>query len=294
VTLPRRLRNTTRTIRTATRAAANLTTAGGADRGTQILLALQYASLAEGGKFPSLQSVEFRNYSQNGEDGILLFLFSVAGMGFKRAVEICAGNGIECNTANLILHHGWDALLVDGDAAEITRGQNFYARHPETFRIGPTLIRDWVTAEDINTLLAGHGFNTDLDLLSLDLDGMDYWILNAISSLPRVIVCEYNNCIPAGESVTVPYNAQFTAEAGEFLGDGYFGASLDAFVKLLNARGYRLVGANRHHTNAFFLREDVAESIHEVPASDWLNSPWARHRQKTIWPLLRNRDWVRV
>jgi hypothetical protein len=179
----------------------------GADRGTQLGLSLAWRQRPD----LEFRDVEFRNHSQNGEDGILLYLFSLAGHGSRRAVELCAGDGIENNTANLAIHHDWDALMLDGDADLIARGKQFYAGHQETSRMGPTLSAEWITTANVNEILARHGFENDIDLLSLDMDGVDYWILQAIDLEPRVIVVEYNNRIPADLSITVPYEAGFAA-----------------------------------------------------------------------------------
>jgi hypothetical protein len=147
-------------------------TAGGVDHGTQLTLVLAYQEQARARRvLPEFADVEFRNNSQNGEDGILLFIFALAGMGDRRAVEMCASDGIECNTANLVLHHGWEALMLDGSKDLIERGKRFYRSHPETSRLGPTLEAVWIDRENAEAALRRHSFVDDLDLLSLDMDG---------------------------------------------------------------------------------------------------------------------------
>jgi hypothetical protein len=284
-TMAKRARAAARTVLSNARGADN----GGADRGTQLGLSLAWA------QHPNLvfRDVEFRNNSQNGEDGILLYLFSLAGHGSRRAVEMCAGDGIENNSANLVLHHDWDVLMLDGDADLLARGTAFYGRHQETYRLGPKLAAEWITAENVNEILVRHGYDDDIDLLSLDMDGVDYWILKAIDLTPRVIVAEYNNRIPADRAVTVPYQSSFEAAGGAFAGDGFFGASLGAFDKLLRGRGYRLVGANRQNTNAFFLREDVLPDRVACSVESCLVSRWAAH-QRARWPQVADREWVEV
>jgi hypothetical protein len=183
--------------------------------------------------------------------------------------------------------------MLDGDADLVARGNQFYAHHQETYRIGPDLAVEWITAENVNEILIQHGYNDDVDLLSLDMDGVDYWILKAIDLSPRVIVVEYNNRIPADRIGTVPYNSSFEASGGAFAGDGFFGASLGAFDKLLNGRNYRLVGANRHNTNAFFLRNDVLSDRAARPVQSCLTSRWAAH-QREQWPRIADRPWVEV
>jgi hypothetical protein len=275
-----------RKVRDVARRALPVTDHCGADRGAQLALALAWAQQPS----RDFRDVEFRNFSQNGEDGILLYLLSLAGHGNRRAVELCAGDGVECNTANLVIHHDWDALLLDGNPTLIARGSDFYAQHQETYRLGPTLAAEWITVENVNDILAKHGYDQDIDLMSLDMDGVDYWILEAIQLQPRMIVVEYNNRIPADRSVTVPYKSDFATD-DPFAGDGFFGASLAAFDKLLH--GYRLVGANRHNTNAFFLHNDVFPDRTAVPVASCLTSRWAQHQQRQ-WPGLADRAWIEV
>ena len=92
----------------------------------QVLLRLQYQDLARRRvDLPTLEDVEFRCHSQNGEDGILLYIFALLGTTNRKVVEICAGDGIECNAANLLVNHGWNGLLFDGDDEQIARGRAF-------------------------------------------------------------------------------------------------------------------------------------------------------------------------
>jgi hypothetical protein len=91
----------------------------------------------------------------------------------------------------------------------------------------------------------------------------------------------------------VPYEAGFAAAGGAFQGDGFFGASLGAFDKLISGRGYRLVGANRHNTNAFFLRDDVLPERKLCSVESCLTSRWANH-QRGQWPGIADRPWVEV
>ena len=86
------------------------------DRITQLRLMLEYQRMARQGEpLPTFADTQFRSFSQNGEDGILLYIFSLIGMTNRRALEICCGDGIECNATNLIVNHGFDGLLIDGN-----------------------------------------------------------------------------------------------------------------------------------------------------------------------------------
>jgi hypothetical protein len=244
---------------------------------------------------PSFGDVEFRVFSQNGEDGILLYIFSLIGTTNKICLEICAADGIQCNSANLILNHGWTGLLVDGDEAAIKRGKGFYSGHPDTFSFPPKLAHAWVERETVNALIAKHGISGEIDLLSIDLDGVDYWVWDVIEVIsPRVVVAE-TQCIWGTErSVTVPYARDFKSSLIQGFGV-YSGASLPAFVSLGHRKGYRLVGTQALGFNAFFVRDDVgADVLPEVSAASCLDRPFVHWARREFLPLVRDKEWVEV
>ena len=103
------------------------------DAASQLQLKLLYRNMAvSGSALPGLDEVGFKAFSQTDEDGILLYIFAVIGAENRQFVEVCAGDGIECNAANLIINHGWHGLLVDGNQAQVKRGQDFYRTNPHT------------------------------------------------------------------------------------------------------------------------------------------------------------------
>ncbi len=268
----------------------------GVEQATQLMLSLHYRHLLhERAPLPSSDDVHFRAFSQNGEDGILLYLFSLLGTTNKRSVELGAGNGTSCNTANLIINHGWTALLVDGSEAEVEEGRRFYSEHPDTTGHPPAFVHAWLTKENVNEVVGGAGFRGEVDLLSLDIDGNDYWVWDALDCIsPRVVVLEYRTVWGAERAVTVPYRPDFVGEhvAGGF---DYAGASLPAFVKLGKRKGYRLVGCERLCFNAFFLREGVGEDLFpEIPASACFGHPAAQHQIATQQPAVAQREWIEV
>ena len=230
------------------------------DKGTQILLSLKYREMARNfSPLPRLQDVEFHHYSQNGEDGVLLFLFAILGTTNRRCVELCAGDGIECNTANLIVNHGWKALMFDGSQENIQKGQAFYANRPGSLRYHPpTMVQSWITIDNINSLIAERGFDGEIDLFSLDIDGNDYWIWKAIDVIrPRVVVLEFNSFYGIRRAVSIPHQPDFVFDWST----PCCGASLPAFVKLGKQKGYRLVGTESNDVNAFFVRDGIGEEL---------------------------------
>lgn len=262
----------------------------------QLLLAQRYRQLHQpGAPLPRFEDVEFRAFSQNGEDGILLYVFSLLGTTNRLAVEICAGDGIQCNSANLILNHGWHALLFDGDPSRIARGTAFYANHPDTFSFPPRLAHAWITRENVNQLVREQGVVGEIDLLSLDLDGIDYWVWEALDVVqPRVVVAEIQCIWGADRAVTVPYNPTFRTQDVNGFGI-YSGASLPAFVKLAGRKGYRFVGVQQLGFNAFFVRNDLGQDLlASANPSTCLDKPFVHWARAQFLPLVENMPWEQV
>lgn len=264
------------------------------DAGTQLLLALKYREMQhQGVPLPALEEVGFRAYSQTDEDGILLYLFTILGTTNKKVVELCVEQGIECNAANLIINHGWIGLLFDGDARNIRAGRRFYARCRDTWIHPPQLVCAWIEAETVNTVIAEHGFTGEIDLLSIDIDGMDYWVWEAINGItPRVVVVEYHDGFGPDQTVASAYDKEFNRHGGP---SQQAGASLAAFVKLGRRKGYRLVGCNRFTFNAFFVRSDIGpEIIPESTVEKCLSLSRHRHGQPSTPQPVVPTGWVEV
>jgi hypothetical protein len=232
---------------------------------------------------PGFGDVGFRKYSQFEEDGILLYLFSLVAPLNRTCVEICAGNGRECMTTNLIINHGWWGHLFDGNADNVAAGKRFFAQCRETAFSPPTFTHGWVTAENVNELISSAGATGAIDLLSLDIDGMDYWVWKAITVInPNVVVCETHNLIPADRALTVPYDPKFV-----FASEDYRGASLAAMCKLGKQKGYRLIGTHRYGFNAFFMKNGIGEDF--FPAVE----PAACMKDPATLRILRN-NWTKI
>jgi hypothetical protein len=265
--------------------------ASAVNKQTQILLQLKYRELLQSGKpLPLLEEVEFRSFSQHGEDGILLYIFSLIGTTNKRVVEICAGDGIECNAANLIVHHDWRGLLFDGNATKIRTGRAFYSRNLNTLSNPPSLVNAWIDTANVNARVVAQGVDGEIDLLSLDLDGIDYWICEALDCVsPRAIVLEYNARLGPVHSLSVPYRVDFVAQGG------YWGASLAAFARLSRRKGYRLIGCDCSGINAFFIRSGIAEDALPEVSTEACFARSRAHEAFELAPLpLLGQSWVEV
>jgi hypothetical protein len=196
----------------------------------------------------------YRVHSQTDEDGILREIFRRIGDGNRTFVELGASDGIENNT-RFLLDQGWRGGWVEGSARNAEAARKLFANAVVQKRLA--VAQAFLTVKNVDETVkrvAPVG-GRELDLLSIDLDGNDYYLLEAIKCVtPRVIVAEYNAKWPADVAWTIEYN-----EAHTWDGTDYFGASLKAFETLLGLRGYKLVGCNLAGTNAFFVREDVAK-----------------------------------
>lgn len=243
----------------------------------QIQLRLHYQQLARTGQpLPEFKDVAFRAYSQTGEDGILLYVFALIGVTNRRSIELCCGEGIQCNTANLIINHGWRGLLLDGDKQKLDKGRAFYRSCRDTCIAPPKLVDAWITRENINDIIRYHNFAGSIDLLSLDMDGNDYWIWQALDvAEPRVVILEYQSGWGPEARVTQKYVEDFhTSSVVAPQGVPHNGASLGAFVALANDKGYRLVGCERHCFNAVFIKRGIGEEyLPEVPVESCFDSP---------------------
>jgi len=267
---------------------------GHINRAQQIQLIQTYRNLSveNQGNTPNFLNISFRNYSQNGEDGILLYIFSVIGFSNRRGIEIGCGNGVECNTANLLIHHDFDGLLVDGDKLNVRYGKAFYRRNKDTRTWQPRLVHAFVNAENINDLIQQNDFQGETDVLSIDIDGMDYWVWKAINCIsPRVVVTECNNLWEPEAAKTIPYDPNFVSDSPEY----YAGASLAAMNKLAKEKGYRLIGANRYGFNAFFLRNDIdakQQYFPEVTPAECQTHVYCTYSQTIKKEKIIQRDWV--
>jgi hypothetical protein len=219
-----------------------------------------------------LLSERFGYLSQNEEDGLLLAIFKRIGTTDRRFVEIgCGMNG--GNSGFLAQECGGSGLMVDAKSASIEKVTLRFKGHPVR------TVKQRITREAVNLTLEKFGFTDELDLLSIDIDGMDYWVWEAVNACsPRVVAIEYNWLFGAERAVTIPYSSDFDLSA---IGNrGYRGASLAALVHLGRQKGYRLVATER--VNAFFLRTDLAPEIREIEVAAGYRAPLNITRAKDV------------
>ncbi len=203
-----------------------------------------------------LSTYGFSNFSQFDEDGILLYVFSRIGETNRKVLELGAGSARECMVSNLIINHNWQCFLVDGSEKNREIAFKFFSQFNNTGISQPKFLVRWISVENVNSICDEFELSGEIDLLSIDIDGNDYWVLEALEKVsPREIVLEVQNAIPAEETVSRPYMATF--DLHDYLGveRSFRGASIKAFNILLEPRGYCLVGTSHNGVNAFLSGE---------------------------------------
>jgi hypothetical protein len=168
-------------------------------------------------------------------------------------IEFGVENYEESNTRFLMLNNNWRGMVLDGCGADIRAIQ----KDPIYWQYDLQAKAAWITRENIDTLLSQSGFSPDVGLLSIDIDGNDYWIWEAIQSIrPRIVLVEYNGLFKLAP-VAVPYRDDFHRTSAHH-SNLYYGSSLAALHSLARKKGYVLVGSNFWGHNAFFVRSDIA------------------------------------
>jgi hypothetical protein len=250
----------------------------------QLQLDQAVSSLLQDAKYQDpkcLARYEHKVYSQGGEDGAIGEIFKRIGTTNKVFVECAPGNGTENNTLYL-LTQGWKGLWIERDAKHISSIEKTFAQKIKSGALvldpGPAL------RENIESLLTKAPISPEFDLLSIDIDGNDYWIWKALERhRPRVVVIEYNGVFPPGCEWVMDYDPQTAWD-----GSSDFGASLTSLELLGAEKGYHLAGCTLTGSNAFFVRGDLTEdrfsspftaSHHYEPPRYYLTGIKAGHRR---------------
>jgi hypothetical protein len=211
-----------------------------------------------GRELRNIHEAEFKVFSQFGDDGIVDYLVGHIGIprDRERFVEIGVEDYREANTRFLLVNRNWSGLIVDGGDAHVRAVRD----SPLMWRHDVNPVSAFVDRETVNDVLQEHGFASDLGLLSVDVDGNDYWIWEAITADPIAVVVEYNSLFGPQRAVTIPYDRAFDRTLAHF-SNLYFGASLRALAELGERKGYVLVGSNSAGNNAYFVRRDHAAGL---------------------------------
>jgi hypothetical protein len=195
----------------------------------------------------------FRVFSQWDEDGLIQFLIGRVPIARPYFIEFGVQTYRESNTRFLLRHDTWSGLVLDGGQHCIEA----IKADPISWEHDLTAVCAFITRENINELLSGNGARGEIGLLSIDIDGNDYWVWEALDVVqPAIVIVEYNAHFGPSRAVTVPYDPAFERRKAH-PSHLYFGASLAALARLGESKGYALVGCNGAGNNAFFVRENL-------------------------------------
>ncbi|SFD02683.1 hypothetical protein SAMN05518672_101107 [Chitinophaga sp. CF118] len=209
-----------------------------------------------------LAEAEFKIFSQGGDDGIIQFLINKIDIPDKTFIEFGVERYIESNTRFLLKHDNWSGLIIDGSekATDFIKTDDIYYQHELK------VVTSFITAENINELISSQGIKGEIGLLSIDIDGVDYWIWKAINVVqPVIVVIEYNSVLGAERALTVPYKPDFI-RSREHHSNLYFGASIIAMCTLGEEKGYAFVGSNSIGNNAYFVKKNRLGSLKTLTA----------------------------
>ena len=211
-----------------------------------------------------LSDVEFKVFSQFGDDGILQYLIHFLNIpsNFQTFVEFGVENYEEANTRFLLMNNNWRGLIMDGlekNIQHVTQS-SYYWQHDITAKAA------FIDKENINELISNSGFYGDIGILSIDIDGNDYWIWNEIIIVkPIIVVAEYNSIFGCEFSLSVPYHQSFVRSKAHY-SNLYWGCSLAALNHLAVKKGYVFSGCNGAGNNAYFVRNDYVNNYVPRPS----------------------------
>ena len=197
-----------------------------------------------------LWPLEFQVFSQFGDDGIIQYLVNKLPFTNTTFIEFGVENYKEANTRFLLINNAWSGMVIDGSEANVQqiRSSRIYSFYDLR------AVHSFITPANINELLSSSGFDEEVGILSIDIDGNDYWVWQAITVIrPRMIICEYNSLF-GFEPITIPMDPGFVRGKGRPF--SFYGTSLAAAISLAKQRGYFFIGCNRAGNNAYFLTEE--------------------------------------
>jgi hypothetical protein len=225
-----------------------------------------------------IQTTEFKVYSQWGDDGIIQYLINYLKIDEKTFIEFGVENYLESNTRFLLINNNWSGMVIDGNKTNI----DFIQADDIYWRYDLQAIHSFISVENINQLIINSGFAGKVGLLSIDIDGNDYWVWKAIDTIsPIIVIIEYNSAFGVDKSITVEYNKDFVRGNAHY-SNIFYGASLKALCHLGEEKGYFFIGSNSHGNNAYFVRKDRASDLKILtPEQGYVKSKFKEHRNES-------------
>jgi hypothetical protein len=227
------------------------------------------------GRLDRLADAEFRVFSQFGDDGIIQYLIHYLDVAPTSFVEFGVESYIEANTRFLLINDNWRGMIMDASADYMSAVQceDLY------WRQDLTAVSAFIDRDNINALLSEHGFAGELGILSIDIDGNDYWVWDRLTcARPVIVIGEYNSVFGPCAPVSIPYEPAFYRTRAHH-SNLYWGCSLAALCHLAGKKGYEFVGSNSAGNNAYFIRRDAIRDLRPLsPAEGYVESRFRESR----------------
>lgn len=212
--------------------------------------------------YKNLIEADFKIFSQNGEDGIIDFLLEKLEIKNPKFVEIGVENYEESNTRFIYETRNCNGLIIDNSI-----NLKKLERNLDLWKGNLVALKETVNSKNINTILEKNNFNKNIDLFSIDIDGIDYWVIEKLpEKISKIFVAEYNPLYGADLEITVPNFDNFNRTKQHY-SNLYWGMSLKALVNLMIKKKFIFVGVNALKNNAFFINEDYKNFIQEITES---------------------------
>ncbi len=230
-------------------------------------------------KNPSeIEEIEFKIFSQFGDDGIIQFLIKKINLdeSLRTFVEFGVENYQESNTRFLLFNNNWSGLIIDSSSKNVSqiKNSNYY------WKYDLEAICSFVTKKNINNILEKSIITKKIGLLSIDVDGNDYWIWESINYVdPIIVVIEFNSNFGFDEKITVPYKEDFM-RTKEHYSNLYWGTSLGALQFLAKKKGYTFICTNTAGNNAYFVKEDFCKNLNLNFKKNFFNAKFRESRDK--------------
>jgi hypothetical protein len=210
--------------------------------------------------YPNIKNfseTSYKVYSQNGEDGFIDYLLFSINVEKPKFIEIGIGTYKESNTRFLFERTSTEGLIIDS----IKDLEKKVKKNVRFWKGDLNVVNETVNTENIIDILEKNNFLNEVDLFSLDIDGIDYWILDKLpENFSKICVIEYNSVFGDKLEITVPNKKNFTRKEYHF-SHLCFGVSLRALIKKMGEKGFLFVGSNEFNNNAFFVQKKYKNNL---------------------------------
>jgi hypothetical protein len=212
----------------------------------------------------SLHETEFKVFSQWGDDGIIQYLINYLDIDNKIFIEFGVEDYLESNTRFLLINSNWSGLVMDGSESHISKikKDEMYWKYDLIAKAA------FITAGNINQLIAEEKINGRIGLLHIDIDGNDYWIWKAIKVIePIIVIVEFNSTFGCERAISIPYKSDFVRTTEHF-SNLYAGSSIVSLCDLAEEKGYAFIGCNSAGNNAYFVKNEFLKDLKPLNAKE--------------------------